>query len=120
MLFRSVRGDASDVAGADERGTPPRFLFAARRAANLLNPKVGIFFVTFLPAFVPHGADVGLVTLALGMVFTLEAGAYLAVIIGAADRVTRWMSHPRTRRRLDRAAGVVLIGFGVRLATEQA
>ena len=92
--------------------------FVAGLATDLLNPKVGVFFVTFLPAFVPHGADVGLVTLLLGAVFALETLIYFVLLIGVADRVVGWMTDPRTRRRLDRGAGLVFIGFGLRLATE--
>lgn len=87
-------------------------------ATDLLNPKVGVFFVTFLPAFVPRGADVGAVTLALGAVFILETLLYFVALIGVADRVVSWMTDARTRRKLDRGAGLVFIGFGLRLATE--
>lgn len=92
--------------------------YVAGLATDLLNPKVGVFFVTFLPAFVPHGADVGVATLAFGGIFIAETLAYFAVLIRAADRVLSWMRDPRTRRRLDRGAGLVFIGFGLRLATE--
>lgn len=87
-------------------------------ATDLLNPKVGVFFVTFLPAFVPRGHDVGAVTLALGGVFILETVLYFIALIGVADQVVSWMTDARTRRRLDRGAGLVFIGFGLRLATE--
>lgn len=92
--------------------------YFAGLATDLLNPKVGVFFVTFLPAFVPRGADVGWVTLALGAVFILETLLYFIALIGVADRVVSWMTDARTRRRLDRGAGLVFIGFGLRLATE--
>ena len=92
--------------------------YVAGLATDLLNPKVGVFFVTFLPAFVPRGADVGWVTLGLGGVFILETLLYFIALIGVADRVVAWMTDARTRRRLDRGAGLVFIGFGLRLATE--
>jgi threonine/homoserine/homoserine lactone efflux protein len=92
--------------------------FVAGLATDLLNPKVGVFFVTFLPAFVPAGSHVAPTTLAFGAVFVLETFAYFVVLIKAADRILDWMARPRTKRILDRAAGVVFIGFGLRLATE--
>ncbi|HEX4654680.1 MAG TPA: LysE family translocator [Mycobacteriales bacterium] len=92
--------------------------YFAGLATDLLNPKVGVFFVTFLPAFVPRGADVGATTLALGAVFVVETLLYFIALIGVADRVVSWMTDARTRRRLDRGAGLVFIGFGLRLATE--
>jgi threonine/homoserine/homoserine lactone efflux protein len=92
--------------------------FFSGLATDLLNPKVGVFFVTFLPAFVPRGADVGTTTLVLGAVFVAETLLYFIALIGVADRVVSWMTDARTRRRLDRGAGLVFIGFGLRLATE--
>lgn len=87
---------------------------------DLLNPKVGVFFISFLPGFVPHGESVGWFTLLLGAIFVAETALYFAMLLGVADRVVGWMNDVRTRRRLDRAAGLVFIGFGVRLATERA
>lgn len=122
MGTQSVRGRS---ARDGEALTPPRQHrpllgsgFVAGLATDLLNPKVGVFFVTFLPAFVPRGADVGVVTLVLGAIFAVETLIYFALLVGVADRVVSWMTDPRTRTRLDRGAGLVFIGFGLRLATE--
>ena len=92
--------------------------FGAGLATDLLNPKVGVFFVTFLPGFVPHGEPIGLVSVLLGAIFIALTAAYFAVLLVLAGRVTGWMNDPRIRRRLDRATGVILIGFGIRLAVE--
>jgi threonine/homoserine/homoserine lactone efflux protein len=92
--------------------------FGAGLATDLLNPKVGVFFVTFLPGFIPHGQPVGPTSLLLGAVFVVETAAYFAVLLLLAGKVTSWMNDPRIRRRLDRATGTVLVAFGVRLAVE--
>lgn len=89
-------------------------------ATDLLNPKVGVFFISFLPAFVPRGADVGAATGAFGAVFIAETLLYFVVLVAIADRVVRLLGDARKRRLLDRAAGLVFVGFGVRLATESA
>lgn len=94
--------------------------YASGLLTDLMNPKVGVFFISFLPGFVPHGQDVGVFTLLLGAIFVVETGLYFVMLLGVADRVVGWMNDVRTRRRLDRAAGLVFIGFGVRLATERA
>jgi threonine/homoserine/homoserine lactone efflux protein len=93
--------------------------FTAGVATDLLNPKVGAFFVTFLPSFVPHGRPVGTTTAMLGAIFLAETAIYFAVLISAAGRVTAWMANGRIRRRLERGTGVVLVGFGIRLAVER-
>jgi threonine/homoserine/homoserine lactone efflux protein len=92
--------------------------YGAGLTTDLLNPKVGVFFVTFLPAFVPHGEPVGAVSLLFGAIFVAETAAYFALLLGAAERIVAALRVPRLRRRLDRATGAVLIGFGLRLATE--
>jgi len=117
-----MSGDpAMEEAPASTRRARPALLgrgFGAGLATDLLNPKVGVFFVTFLPGFVPHGVNVAAASLAFGAIFIAETAIYFAVLVGLAAKVTRWMNDPRIRRRLERTTGVVLLGFGVRLATE--
>jgi threonine/homoserine/homoserine lactone efflux protein len=92
--------------------------YRAGFATDLLNPKVGVFFVTFLPGFVPPGHPVGSTSLLFGAIFVIETAAYFALLLLLASRITGWMTQPAIRRRLDRATGLVLIGFGIRLASE--
>ncbi|MEP6600086.1 MAG: LysE family translocator [Actinomycetota bacterium] len=92
--------------------------YAAGLATDLLNPKVGVFFVTFLPGFVPPGQSVGVVSLLLGAIFIVEAAAYFAILLVVSGSVTRWLDTPQIRRRMDRITGAVLIAFGVRLVLE--
>ena len=92
--------------------------FPAGLASDLLNPKVGVFFVTFLPGFVPHGYSIGWMSLLLGGIFLVLTGLYFAVLIAASGPVTRWINNSRIRRRMDRVTGLILIGFGARLAIE--
>ncbi|HJQ00795.1 MAG TPA: LysE family transporter [Jatrophihabitans sp.] len=87
-------------------------------ATDLLNPKVGVFFVTFLPGFVPGGYSVGWVSLLLGGIFVLLTASYFAVLITVSGRITGWLSTAHIRRRIERATGLVLIGFGLRLAVD--
>lgn len=92
--------------------------YLAGLTTDLLNPKVGVFFVTFLPAFVPHGDPIPLTTLLLGAIFVIETGLYFFVFLRFADRLLGALSRPRVRRVLDRCTGTVLVAFGVRLALE--
>ena len=86
--------------------------------SNLLNPKIGVFFVTFLPGFVPLGAPVGSTAALLGALFVVETALWLVVLVWLVGRGSGWLSRPRVRRWLDRVTGVVLIGFGVRVVSE--
>jgi threonine/homoserine/homoserine lactone efflux protein len=121
QAIRTARAHRADGANGVEREGRRSVLgtgFGAGLLTNLLNPKVGVFFVTFLPGFVPHGYSVGLTSLLFGAIFVVITAVYWVVLLGLAAKVTTWMSTPRVRRRLDMITGTILIGFGVRLATE--
>jgi threonine/homoserine/homoserine lactone efflux protein len=92
--------------------------FRAGLLTNLFNPKVGVFFVTFLPGFVPEDASVLGMTLLFGAIFIALTALYWVVLLGLAGQVTAWMNAPMIRRRLDVATSAVLVAFGLRLATE--
>ncbi|MFI5042813.1 MAG: LysE family translocator [Acidimicrobiales bacterium] len=114
QALRQRHAEAPVMAGRGVLGTG----YVAGLATDLLNPKVGVFFVTFLPAFVPRGEPVGSTSMLLGTVFVAETAVYFAVLVVLVDRITRWMGNSRIRRRLDACSAVVLIGFGARLALE--
>jgi threonine/homoserine/homoserine lactone efflux protein len=86
--------------------------------SNLLNPKIGVFFVAFLPGFIPAGAPAPLFPLALGLWFIAETGAWLATLAWMAARGAGWLRRSTVQRWLERVTGVALIGFGLRLATQ--
>jgi threonine/homoserine/homoserine lactone efflux protein len=86
--------------------------------SNLCNPKIGVFFVAFLPGFMPRGVSVREFSFALGIWFALETGIYLSAMVWMVSRGVTWFRRPNIQRRLERLTGLVLIGFGLRLATE--
>lgn len=122
LLWLGISSLRSRGAAAPERPARRRSLigsgYSAGLATDLLNPKVGVFFVTFLPGFVPSGFSVGWMSLVLGAIFLALTALYFAVLIAASGRVTHWMSAVHIRKRLDRITGLVLIGFGLKLVAE--
>jgi threonine/homoserine/homoserine lactone efflux protein len=93
--------------------------FVAGFLTDILNPKVGVFFVSFLPGFVPAGDHaVGWTMLGFGAVFTMLTALYFLGMVAMSGTIATWMASPRIRRRLDAMTGLVLVGFGVRLAIE--
>lgn len=96
----------------------PRRAYLNGLLSNLLNPKISVFFMAFLPAFVPAGASAAEFSLVLGIWFIAETGLWLAVVAWLADRGVRWLRRPAVQRWIERVTGIVLIGFGLRLATE--
>jgi threonine/homoserine/homoserine lactone efflux protein len=92
--------------------------FAAGLLTDLLNPKLGVFMVSFLPGFVPAGYPVGWTTLLFGTILVALTALYFTLLIALSGRVATWMQTPRIRRRLDATTGAILVGFGIKLATE--
>ena len=86
---------------------------------NLLNPKIGVFYVSFLPQFVPAHVAAGPFIFLLAVIHVALGAPWTAVLIGATAPLKRWLSHAAVMRGLDRATGVVFLGFGARLALER-
>jgi RhtB (resistance to homoserine/threonine) family protein len=87
--------------------------------SDLSNPKIAIFFTSFLPQFVHGDGPAFPALLGLGLVFAAITLVWLAAYGIAVGHASAVMRRPRVRRTLDRVTGVVLIAFGVRLAFEE-
>ena len=109
---------AGPVVSTEAPPMPMHRAYLSGVLSNLLNPKIGVFFVTFLPGFVPSGAPVGSTAALLGALFVVETALWLVVLVWLVGRGSGWLTRRGVRRWLDRATGVVLIGFGIRVAAE--
>ncbi|HEY0578680.1 MAG TPA: LysE family translocator [Pseudonocardia sp.] len=87
---------------------------------NVLNPKVGVFYLSLLPAFVPPGVAVLPATLLLVGIHAVLGVLWLSLIATTVDRARDWLSRVRIRRVMDRITGGALVGFGVAAASEVA
>lgn len=83
---------------------------------NLLNPKVGVFYVSFLPQFLPAHVPAGPFIFLLAVLHALMGIVWLGLLIVATRPIARALKRPAIIRRLDRLTGVVFLGFGVKLA----
>lgn len=86
---------------------------------NLLNPKVGAFYVSFLPQFLPESAPAGPFIFLLAVVHGLMGLAWFAALISATRPIAGALQKSAVVRWLDRLTGGVFVGFGVRLALER-
>jgi len=83
---------------------------------NVLNPKVGVFYVTFLPQFIPAGASVAGFSLLLAGVHAVLTAVWFAVLIALTVPLGRWLRRPAVVKAMDRLTGGVFLAFGARLA----
>jgi threonine/homoserine/homoserine lactone efflux protein len=83
---------------------------------NLLNPKVGVFYVSFLPQFLPTHVAAGPFIFLLATLHASMGILWFALLIVATRPIARALKHPAVIRRLDRLTGVVFLSFGVKLA----
>ena len=90
---------------------------------NLLNPKVGVFYVAMLPQFLPADTPALPMGVLLAFIHDVEAMVWFAALIGGVGLARRWLTGSgraavRLRRATDAVAGAVLVALGLRLATE--
>lgn len=86
---------------------------------NILNPKVAIFYLAFLPQFISPGDPVFTKSVLLAGVHFFMGMAWFSFISVFLERLTSFISGERIRRRLESVGGAILIGFGISLALEQ-
>jgi threonine/homoserine/homoserine lactone efflux protein len=88
-------------------------------ATNLLNPKIILFFVAFIPQFItPRAGRVGAQIFALGMILALMGFAWHMVLATCAARAARLLARPRVAAAFEAVVGIVFLGFAARLLVD--
>lgn len=113
------RARPADLLAGTPPAAPAHAVFRQGFLSAISNPKLGVFFVTFLPQFVLPGQPVLARLLVLGVVFALIGWTWLNVYGLFVTRLRDFITAPRVRQWMQRITGVVLLGFGARLALER-
>lgn len=87
--------------------------------SNVLNPKVAIFFITFLPQFVTVGANTAGQLVIMGTIYSLLSITWFFVYVFFINYLREWLMSPKVQGIMDKATGLVLIGFGLKLALDK-
>lgn len=113
--LRSAGGASVGKASNDRQS--PRKLFLKGIVANAINPKVILFFLSFLPQFiVPGHGSVAAQMAWLGIIFTVQAGVIFGLLGYFSGTVGQWINtSPRLGTAMDRLTGVIFVGLGLRL-----
>ena len=96
-------------------------IYRAGFFTNLLNPKVALFFMAFLPQFVDPMSDAKIAAfLFLGALFMFTGTLWCLVLAWSASAMSRrFRSNPSAGTMIRRAAGVMFVGLGVKLAVSK-
>jgi threonine/homoserine/homoserine lactone efflux protein len=96
----------------------PGAAFAMGLLTNLLNPKVGVFYVSFLPQFVPQNVAVAPYILLLGAIHAVLGLIWFMGLILATRPVARFLQKPHVVQACDRLTGGMFVAFGIGLALQ--
>jgi threonine/homoserine/homoserine lactone efflux protein len=112
-------GPAAPAGRSDPAGTGRLRSFLEGLLTNVLNPKVGLFYLAFLPQFIRPGDPVFARSLLLGALHVGIGVVWLSLLSLSVARIRPLVESRLWRARLEGASGAVLIALGVRLAAER-
>ena len=123
--FGAIEGDAADLAASESRAGSVGTLAHDRRAfldgllCNVLNPKVAIFYLAFLPQFISPGDPVLAKSVLMASIHFALGLVWLTALSFGLGRLRPVLARPTVRRALEATTGTLLVGFGLRLALER-
>jgi threonine/homoserine/homoserine lactone efflux protein len=110
MLLSGPRADEPEQARSGGR------FFAQGFVSNALNPKVALFFLTFVPQFLPETGSTLVIALALSTIFAAIYLAWFSGLVALVGLVGGALRRPRVKAWIERVTGGALLAFGARLA----
>ena len=118
LAWQAFRAGSTDISNAVNQKQGGWALYSRGVLMNITNPKVAIFFLSFLPQFAdPARGSIPLQIIMLGIVFIIAALIVFSCIAWAASYISHWLnSSKRGQLVINRLAGVVFIGLACRLA----
>ncbi len=117
--LRALRDSFGALPPAEAQPARARTAYLQGLLSNVLNPKVAVFYLTFLPQFIDPAASVLAQSLAFAAAHAVMGILWLAAYAYLIARLSRSFADSGLRRWLERVTGAVLIGLGARLAFER-
>ena len=115
---RGVGGQTPSQGGQTLSSSGLRRPFRQGLLTNLFNPKIALFYTTFLPQFIRPGDPVLLLSIAMAGVHVALGIVWLSAYAWLLDRAVEAFKSSRLRRALDAVTGAVLVAFGIRVAAD--
>jgi threonine/homoserine/homoserine lactone efflux protein len=116
-LIRAPRRALQPGGEAITPGASPSWLLRGL-LTNLLNPKVGVFYISFLPQFVPTGSSVLGWSVLLTTIHNALGLAWFAALVAATRPIAAALRRPAVVASLDRLTGALFVGFAMKLALD--
>lgn len=114
---RNITHETVQAKIADKTST--RKAFNRALLINLTNPKTGVFYIAILPQFLPEEFPAIVGGLLLATIHNLLTLIWFTMMIYGASFAKETLQNPRVQKIIERASGVALIGFGIRVAFEK-
>lgn len=86
---------------------------------NASNPKVAVFFLTFLPQFITSKEQALFQFLIMGLSYALITILWLILLVFLVSTISGWLKKPAVQNMIHGCTGAVLMIFGIRLALEK-
>ncbi len=86
---------------------------------NLLNPKIGVFYLSFLPQFIPAGVQVWSFSILLALIHAIEGLVWFLLLTNATELLSSWFKQRCVLMALDSAMGAIFIAFGLKIAFDK-
>lgn len=116
LAMRVNKGQLQEEALVEAKGNSS---FKQGFITNITNPKVAVFFLTFLPQFLAPGSEPLFAFAIMGGIYTVMTCIWFFVYVYLLDRIRTFMKRPITQAVTEFLTGSVLIGFGIKLAFEK-
>jgi len=120
--LRTIRTQSPvvDDVGSIEHKYSHQSCFKQGFLTNVTNPKVAVFFLTFLPQFVDVNSGTFFPFLIMGLIYTALTMLWFIFYVYLLDRISAFMKKPSTKAVIEGLTGAILIAFGIKLALEKA
>jgi len=120
--LRTIRTQSPvvDDVGSMEHKYSHQSCFKQGFLTNVTNPKVAVFFLTFLPQFVDGNSGTFFPFLIMGLIYTALTMLWFIFYVYLLDRISAFMKKPSTKAVIEGLTGAILIAFGIKLALEKA
>lgn len=115
MIRTGFRPLAEVPAGGEEDRQGWGRSFGTGVATNLLNPKIGVFYLAVIPQFLPEAVSPVLMGTLLALVHIVLGTTWLSLVVLAAGLLAGVLATPVARRWIDRVAGTMIVLFALGL-----